>query len=62
MNREIGAAVALSANSLRVLTYLGFDAKNLRAGDYMGVYVCLPASIDLDLWDLDECSFFQDVV
>ncbi|KAJ7917162.1 hypothetical protein B0H13DRAFT_336327 [Mycena leptocephala] len=37
MNKEIGAAIGLSANSLRVLSYLGFDAENLRAGDYLGV-------------------------
>ncbi|KAJ7484789.1 FAD/NAD(P)-binding domain-containing protein [Mycena galericulata] len=37
MNKEIGAAIGLSANSLRVLTYLGFNIKKLRAGDYMGV-------------------------
>ncbi|KAJ6628572.1 FAD/NAD(P)-binding domain-containing protein [Mycena sp. CBHHK59/15] len=37
MNKEIGAAIALSANSLRVLTYLGFDVKHLRALDYLGV-------------------------
>ncbi|KAJ7610012.1 FAD/NAD(P)-binding domain-containing protein [Mycena polygramma] len=36
-NKEIGAALSLSANSLRVLTFLGFDVKNLRAGDYFGV-------------------------
>jgi hypothetical protein len=39
MNKEIGAAIGLSANSLRVLSYLGFDVENLRAGDYLGVHV-----------------------
>ncbi|KAJ7108123.1 FAD/NAD(P)-binding domain-containing protein [Mycena epipterygia] len=37
MNKEIGAAITLSANSLRVLTYLGVNLNNLRAGDYLGV-------------------------
>ncbi|KAJ7101992.1 hypothetical protein C8R44DRAFT_887774 [Mycena epipterygia] len=32
MNKEIGAAITLSANSLRVLTYLGVNLNNLRAG------------------------------
>ncbi|KAF7368623.1 FAD/NAD(P)-binding domain-containing protein [Mycena venus] len=36
MNKEIGAAIAVTANSLRVLTYLGFDVKNLKATDYLG--------------------------
>ncbi|KAF8121654.1 FAD/NAD(P)-binding domain-containing protein [Mycena galopus ATCC 62051] len=36
MSKEIGAAIAVTANSLRVLTYLGFDIKNLRAEDYLG--------------------------
>ncbi|KAJ7162797.1 hypothetical protein C8R43DRAFT_1063059 [Mycena crocata] len=34
MNKEIGAAITVSANSLRVLTYLGFNTKTLRACDY----------------------------
>ncbi|KAJ7214473.1 hypothetical protein GGX14DRAFT_563285 [Mycena pura] len=37
LNKEIGAAIALSANSLRVLAYLGFEVRNLRAVDYLGV-------------------------
>ncbi|KAJ7102020.1 hypothetical protein C8R44DRAFT_859181 [Mycena epipterygia] len=37
MNKEIGAAITLSANALRVLTYLGVNLNNLRAGDYLGV-------------------------
>ncbi|KAJ6592693.1 FAD/NAD(P)-binding domain-containing protein [Mycena capillaripes] len=37
MNKEIGAAITLSANSLRALTYLDFNVENLRAGDYLGV-------------------------
>ncbi|KAJ7488282.1 FAD/NAD(P)-binding domain-containing protein [Mycena latifolia] len=36
MNKEIGAALSLSANSLRVLTHLGFNVENLRAGDHLG--------------------------
>ncbi|KAJ7121571.1 hypothetical protein C8R44DRAFT_786479 [Mycena epipterygia] len=36
MDKEIGAALSLSPNSLRVLTYLGFNINNLRAGDYLG--------------------------
>ncbi|KAJ7456218.1 hypothetical protein FB451DRAFT_1512695 [Mycena latifolia] len=37
MNKEIGAASALSlsATSLRVLTHLGFNVENLRAGDHL---------------------------
>ncbi|KAJ7610004.1 FAD/NAD(P)-binding domain-containing protein [Mycena polygramma] len=38
MNKEIGAALSLSANSLRLLTFLGFDIKNLRACNYFGVH------------------------
>ncbi|KAF7350158.1 FAD/NAD(P)-binding domain-containing protein [Mycena venus] len=39
MNKEIGAAIGVTANSLRVLTYQGFDIKNLRAVDYLGMHV-----------------------
>ncbi|KAJ6576124.1 FAD/NAD(P)-binding domain-containing protein, partial [Mycena vulgaris] len=37
MNKEIGAAITLSANSLRVLTHLGLNIQSLRAGDNLGV-------------------------
>ncbi|KAJ7676214.1 hypothetical protein B0H17DRAFT_1207490 [Mycena rosella] len=37
INREISAAISLTANALRVLTYLGVNVKNLRAGDNLGV-------------------------
>ncbi|KAJ6517422.1 hypothetical protein C8R47DRAFT_1031902 [Mycena vitilis] len=37
MNKEIGAAIGLSANALRALAYLGFHVENLRATDYFGM-------------------------
>ncbi|KAJ7488189.1 FAD/NAD(P)-binding domain-containing protein [Mycena latifolia] len=37
MNKEIGAAIALPANSLRVLAHLGVNTESLRHGDYFGV-------------------------
>ncbi|KAJ7059651.1 hypothetical protein C8F01DRAFT_1145259 [Mycena amicta] len=36
-SREIGAALALTANAIRVLRYLGLDMARLRACDYLGV-------------------------
>ncbi|KAJ7191308.1 FAD/NAD(P)-binding domain-containing protein [Mycena pura] len=37
LNKEIGAALSLTSNALRALSYLGFNINNLRAGDYRGV-------------------------
>jgi hypothetical protein len=39
MNNEIGAAITLAANALRVLTHLGVNLKSLGAGDYLGLHV-----------------------
>ncbi|KAJ7059658.1 hypothetical protein C8F01DRAFT_1084796 [Mycena amicta] len=36
-SREIGAALALTTNAIRVLRYLGLDMARLRACDYLGV-------------------------
>ncbi|KAJ6554237.1 hypothetical protein B0H19DRAFT_1377200 [Mycena capillaripes] len=36
MNREIGAAISIPANALRVLEYLGYDKDNLKGVDSLG--------------------------
>ncbi|KAJ7059654.1 hypothetical protein C8F01DRAFT_1295675 [Mycena amicta] len=44
-SREIGAALALTTNAIRVLRYLGLDMARLRACDYLGVYGRRPGSV-----------------
>lgn len=39
MNREIGAAITVQANAMRVLEYLGYDERNLKGVDFFGVCV-----------------------
>jgi hypothetical protein len=37
MNREIGAAITVQANAMRVLEYFGYEQDNLRGVDFFGV-------------------------
>jgi 2-polyprenyl-6-methoxyphenol hydroxylase-like FAD-dependent oxidoreductase len=39
VNKEIGAAIGVPPNSMRVLEAFGYDQKNLRSCDYRGVGV-----------------------
>ncbi|KAJ7857030.1 FAD/NAD(P)-binding domain-containing protein [Mycena leptocephala] len=58
MNREIGAAITVQANAMRVLEYFGYEQDNLRGVDYFGVWIfhMLPvfnvSSVGGRLWDL----------
>ncbi|KAJ7087164.1 FAD/NAD(P)-binding domain-containing protein [Mycena epipterygia] len=36
MNKEIGAAITIQANGLRVLEYLGYENKNLKGVEFLG--------------------------
>ncbi|KAJ7153099.1 FAD/NAD(P)-binding domain-containing protein [Mycena crocata] len=36
MNREIGAAITVQANAMRVLEYFGYDRENLKGVDFFG--------------------------
>ncbi|KAJ7879154.1 FAD/NAD(P)-binding domain-containing protein [Mycena leptocephala] len=37
MNREIGAAITVKANAMRVLEYFGYEQENLRGVDFFGL-------------------------
>lgn len=37
MNREIGAAIGVQANAMRVLEYFGYNEDNLQGVDFVGV-------------------------
>jgi hypothetical protein len=39
MNREIGAAITVQANAMRVLEYFGYEQENLRGVDFFGVWI-----------------------
>jgi salicylate hydroxylase len=39
VNKEIGAAIGVPPNSMRVLEAFGYDQKNLRSCDYRGVCI-----------------------
>jgi salicylate hydroxylase len=39
VNKEIGAAIGVPPNSMRVLETLGYDQRNLRSCEYRGVSI-----------------------
>lgn len=49
MNREIGAAITVQANAMRVLEYFGYDSRKLKGVDFTGVSLlwtkCIPQLI-----------------
>ncbi|KAJ6607168.1 hypothetical protein B0H10DRAFT_2228177 [Mycena sp. CBHHK59/15] len=42
VNREIGAAIGVPPNAMRVLEAFGYDQKNLRSCDYRGIVMYKP--------------------
>jgi hypothetical protein len=38
LNKEIGAAIVVPPNAMRVLASLGYDPENLRSSEYRGVF------------------------
>jgi hypothetical protein len=41
MKREVGAAMTVQANAIRVLEYCGYDSRHLKGVDFMGVSILL---------------------